>query len=65
MLRHVAGSEMPADLGTKVLSVQKFVQHKHAMGMFLENFEGFAEEKKETNENQHVGMSREAKERAL
>ena len=46
MLRHVAGSEMPADLGTKVLSVQKFVQHKHAMGMFLENFEGFAEEKK-------------------
>jgi len=46
MLRHVAGSEMPADLGTKVLSVQKFVQHKHAMGMFLENFEDFAEEKK-------------------
>ena len=65
MLRHVAGSEMPADLGTKVLSVLKFDQHKRAMGMFLETKEVFPEEIKELNKEKGVGMSREAKERAL
>ena len=38
MIRHLPGAEMPADLGTKVLSVQKFNQHKETMGMFLEGW---------------------------
>ena len=42
MIRHLPGAEMPADLGTKVLSGQKFNHHKETMGMFsgsLENLE--------------------------
>ena len=43
MIRHLPGADMLADLGTKVLSVQKFNQHKETMGMFLGSLE-----KKET-----------------
>ena len=37
LLRHIPGSELPADLGTKVLSFEKFRGHKILMGMFLGN----------------------------
>eukprot|EP00435_Cladocopium_sp_Y103_P026573 s3094_g6.t1 len=60
LLRHVPGAEMPADLGTKVLTVQKFNQHKKAMGMFLEEIE-----RKDDQGGAVAGMSLEAKERAL
>eukprot|EP00435_Cladocopium_sp_Y103_P004783 s2934_g1.t1 len=33
--RHMAGNELPADLGTKVLSSEKFKFHKVMMGMYL------------------------------
>ena len=62
MIRHVRGAEMPADLGTKVLSVQKFNQHKEAMGMFL----GIDEKEKERNQIEAPsGMSKEIREAAL
>ena len=34
-LKHMPGTEIPADLGTKVLSFEKFKFLKAAMGMFL------------------------------
>ena len=39
MIRHLPGADMLAHLGTKVLSVQKFNQHKETMGMFLGSLE--------------------------
>ena len=35
-LRHIPGVELPADLGTKILSFEKFQGHKRLMGMFWE-----------------------------
>jgi hypothetical protein len=35
LLRHLAGADLPADLGTKVLSSEKFAKHKRLMGMYL------------------------------
>lgn len=59
MIRHVPGAEMPADLGTKVLSVQKFNQQKEAVGMFL----GIDEKEKERNQIEAPsGMSKEIRE---
>ena len=65
MLRHLPGAEMPADLGTKVLSVQKFNQHKETMGMFLEGWKVL--EKIEDGEQNETtfGMTQEAREKAL
>ena len=58
LLRHLAGSELPADLGTKVLSYEKFRGHKVLMGMFLgkesENGEKRVE-KSEEKEKEHAG----------
>ena len=56
---------MPADLGTKVLSVQKFNQHKETMGMFLEGWKVL--EKIEDGEQNETtfGMTQEAREKAL
>ena len=39
LLRHLAGTELPADLGTKVLSAEKFKYHKIKMGMYMGNDE--------------------------
>jgi hypothetical protein len=51
LLRHLPGSELPADLGTKVLASEKFKQHKINMGMFLgEEKNEDAKEKKEGKE---------------
>ena len=35
LIRHMAGSEIPADIGTKVLASERFNLLKKAMGMFL------------------------------
>ena len=35
LLRNMPGSKLPADLGTKVLSSEKFKSLKRVMGMFL------------------------------
>ena len=35
LLRHLAGADLPAGLGTKVLSSEKFAKHKRLMGMYL------------------------------
>jgi hypothetical protein len=53
LLRHMAGSEIPADLGTKVLAFEKFKFLKAAMGMFLgdEKKDDGSEEKKRKDEN--------------
>ena len=51
LLHHLPGSELPADLGTKVLASEKFKQHKINMGMFLgEEKNEDAKEKKEGKE---------------
>ena len=63
LLRHVPGAEVPADLGTKVLSVQKFNQHKEAMGMFV-GMLGAVEENHPKVSHQ-AGISQKAKENAL
>eukprot|EP00435_Cladocopium_sp_Y103_P032047 s549_g8.t1 len=61
MLRHVPGVDMPADLGTKVLTAQKFLQHKKAMGMFVEELE----RERNLEHGGGGGSSKEAKEKAL
>ena len=45
LLRHMPGSKLPADLGTKVLSSEKFKNLKRVMGMFLAEEEKGEEEK--------------------
>ena len=45
LLRHMPGSKLPADLGTKVLSSEKFKSLKRVMGMFLAEEEKGEEEK--------------------
>lgn len=51
LLHHLPGSELPADLGTKVLASEKFKQHKINMGMILgEEKNEDAKEKKEGKE---------------
>ena len=65
MIRHLPGAEMPADLGTKVLSVQKFNQHKETMGMFLGNLENLKKAEDGEQTETPSGMTPEAKERAL
>ena len=64
MLGHVPGAAMPADLGTKVLAVQKFNQHKEAMGMFVGAFQAF-EEEENVQTAKGIGISQRAKENAL
>eukprot|EP00435_Cladocopium_sp_Y103_P042155 s1236_g11.t1 len=54
LLRHIPGSELPADLGTKVLSFEKFRGHKILMGMFLGN----EKEKIENGEKKKGGKER-------
>ena len=56
LLRHLPGSELPADLGTKVLASEKFKQHKVNMGMFLGNEEK-KEGKKEKKEDKERSFS--------
>ena len=53
LLRHMAGSEIPADLGTKVLAFEKFKFLKAAMGIFLgdEKKDDGSEKKKRKDEN--------------
>ena len=63
LLRHVPGADMSADLGTKVLSVQKFNQHKEAMGMFVGMLE--VEEENHKEGSHQAGISQKAKENAL
>eukprot|EP00435_Cladocopium_sp_Y103_P029965 s4682_g7.t1 len=51
LLRHMPGSELPADLGTKVLSFEKFNFFKRLMGMFM-GVEGKEEKKNEDERNE-------------
>ena len=46
LIRHMAGSEIPADIGTKVLASERFNLLKKAMGMFLEKQKQFWEKQK-------------------
>ena len=53
LLKHLPGVELPADLGTKVLTFEKFKGHKKLMGMFLgcEGKKGEEENQEKTKEN--------------
>lgn len=56
LFRRLPGSELPADLGTKVLASEKFKQHKVNMGMFLGNEEK-KKGKKEKKEDKERSFS--------
>ena len=51
LLRHMPANELPADLGAKVLSSDKFKGHKRLMGMFWEKMM-----KTKTLENEKMEM---------
>jgi hypothetical protein len=53
LLRHMPANELPADLGAKVLSSDKFKGHKRLMGMFVGK----------DDENQEVGKRENGDER--
>ena len=55
---------MPADLGTKVLAVQKFNQHQESMGMFVGILKHLDEEEG-ARAAERVGTSQRARENAL
>ena len=54
LIRHIPGTEMPADLGTKPLSFEKFAKFKEMMGMCTKEKEKEEVQKLEKgSENQH------------
>lgn len=61
MIRHIPGAEMTADLGTKVLSVERFNQLKQMMGMVTEE----VEVKKKIEERKQTVSGKEELEKAL
>eukprot|EP00435_Cladocopium_sp_Y103_P041836 s2179_g11.t1 len=55
VLRHIPGAEMPADLGTKPLSFEKFAKFKEMMGMSMEkNTKEEEPHQKVREENQEI-----------
>ena len=57
LLRHLAGTELPADLGTKILSCEKYKKLKVLLGMYL----GEDAEKEKSGQHKRKGGSQTGK----